>query len=630
MEENKLAALIRPLEDFAAKHPGAYKMRVALLATVGYAYLLLVVSVLLGIIVTVVFYASINFVVIKILWIPLVLVGIVLRSLWITIPVPDGMELEREQAPELFDLIHEVTTALNGPKVHHVLLSDEFNASIVQIPQFGMFGWLHNYLVVGLPLLRAFTPVQFRAVLAHEVGHLSGKHGRFSGWIYRLRQSWIEVLTNVHYDKHYASFLFEPFLNWYAPYLNAYSFVLARAQERHADEYAVELAGREVTAVMLARFPLKQRELTEHFWPKFFNESKEQPKAPRDPFERMLNGVAQPIGPATAQRWFYQALRVPTGYDDTHPALTDRLAAIGFAKDSPELESLLHAVVAAEQTKEPAATRLVPEMPEDFLPRQNRLWREQLVHKWNESHAQSNAIKKQLSEMEEQANVRPLTLDEQWLRVKLLAQMENDAATMPFLQQILTEDPEHAGANFAMGAILLEQNNADGVGHLEKAMQVRPDVTGEASTLIAGYYFEQGNKELAEKFSKRAADEFEKERKRQEQALTFTDHDKFLSHDLDEAIVKDIKTDLNKVWGLSEAYLVRKVIDGAEPVYVLAVVAAYTWKNGQNAKHLDALFADLMNVTSLPTPTIFVSLDVKPNLISKIVRVPGAAVYKRG
>jgi len=50
------------------------------------------------------------------------------------------MELEREQAPELFDLIHEVTTALNGPKVHHVLLSDEFNASIVQIPQFGMFG----------------------------------------------------------------------------------------------------------------------------------------------------------------------------------------------------------------------------------------------------------------------------------------------------------------------------------------------------------------------------------------------------------------------------------------------------------------------------------------------------------
>ena len=36
MEENKLAALIRPLEDFAAKHPGAYKMRVALLAAVGY------------------------------------------------------------------------------------------------------------------------------------------------------------------------------------------------------------------------------------------------------------------------------------------------------------------------------------------------------------------------------------------------------------------------------------------------------------------------------------------------------------------------------------------------------------------------------------------------------------------
>ena len=218
--------------------------------------------------------------VLKILWIPLVIVGIVLRSLWITLPEPDGMELQREQAPALFDLIHEVTTKLNGPKIHHVLVSSDFNASVVQIPQFGMFGWLNNYLVVGLPLLRAFTPAEFRAVLAHEVGHLSGKHGGFSGWIYRVRQSWGEVLTRVHYERHYASFLFEPFLNWYAPYLSAYSFVLARAQERHADEYAIELAGRDVTAVMLARLDVKQRKLTEDFWPGFSARRKNNRRPP--------------------------------------------------------------------------------------------------------------------------------------------------------------------------------------------------------------------------------------------------------------------------------------------------------------------------------------------------------------
>src|SRR6185436_16016968 len=110
--------------------------------------------------------------------------------------------------------------------------------------RFGMFGWRTNYLVVGLPLLKAIGPDEFRAVLAHEFGHLSGRHGKFSGWIYRQRESWIQILTRVHQERHYASFIFEWFLKWYAPYFNAYSFVLARAQEYEADSFAVDLAGK--------------------------------------------------------------------------------------------------------------------------------------------------------------------------------------------------------------------------------------------------------------------------------------------------------------------------------------------------------------------------------------------------
>ncbi len=301
MDDRQFASLVSSLETFASKNPGVYKFRVGALGALGYVYLLLVVSILLGIVAALLFVVisngTVNVLVLKVVWIPLVLVGIVLRSLWITIPVPDGMELNREQAPELFDVIHEVTKTLNGPKIHHVLLNGDFNAGIVQIPQFGMIGWLSNYLVVGLPLLQAFSPAEFRAILAHEVGHLSGKHGRFTGWIYRLRRSWIEVLTRVRHERHYASFLFEPFLNLYAPYLNAYSFVLARAQERQADEYAVELAGKETAAVTLARFAVKGKSIGEDFWPGFFRQSKQESKAPKDPFAQMLGKLEQSIGP---------------------------------------------------------------------------------------------------------------------------------------------------------------------------------------------------------------------------------------------------------------------------------------------------------------------------------------------
>jgi Zn-dependent protease with chaperone function len=181
MKEEKFASLIHSLENFAAARPGLYRFRVGLLAALGYFYLLFIVSILLAIVGLTLFNLSFNWITLKILWIPLALVGLVLRSLWITIPEPDGASLTREQAPALFDLVSEVRTMLDGPTIHQVLISDEYNAGIVQIPQFGMFGWQRNYLVVGLPLLRALNPAEFRSVLAHEVGHLSGKHGRFRG-----------------------------------------------------------------------------------------------------------------------------------------------------------------------------------------------------------------------------------------------------------------------------------------------------------------------------------------------------------------------------------------------------------------------------------------------------------------
>jgi Zn-dependent protease with chaperone function len=629
MEQSKYQSLIKPLEALATENPGQYRLRVALLAALGYLYLLVVVILLLGIVVLVLFYASINFLILKILWIPLVLVGIVLRSLWITLPVPDGTELQREQAPKLFDLMHEVTTALNGPKVHHTLLSGDFNAGIVQIPQFGMFGWQTNYLVVGLPMLRALNPAQFRAVLAHEVGHLSGKHGRFSGWIYRLRRSWVEVLVRVRQQRQYASFLFEPFLNWYAPYLNAYSFVLARAQEYQADVYSVELAGKDTAAVALARVETKSCKLNEDFWPDFFVQSKEQSTAPKDPFVQMLGGLGQPIRPINAQRWFFESLQVPTGYEDTHPSLADRLAALGFEKDSPAVDALLNQLVAAEKDGESAESYYLRELPVDFLSRQDRLLREQLVHVWNESHKKYNEARKRLQELNEQANERELTLEEQWEQVNLTREVLNRDTAMPLLRRFLSEHPEHAGAHIAMGAVLLEQHDPAGVELLEKAMQLRPDATAQACAVLSGFYFEQGKKELAESFRNRAVEHYTNAQKRQEQAMTFSSSDTLIPHDLAPELVRNIQTQLGKVRGLSEALLVRKVVEGMDPFYVLAVAASITLRNGKYAKHVGPLFEDLSNLAVLPDPMIFLSLDGQhAHMREKIDRIEGARIYR--
>ena len=50
MDDKKFASLVRSLETFASKNPGVYKLRVGALGALGYVYLLVIVSLLLGIV----------------------------------------------------------------------------------------------------------------------------------------------------------------------------------------------------------------------------------------------------------------------------------------------------------------------------------------------------------------------------------------------------------------------------------------------------------------------------------------------------------------------------------------------------------------------------------------------------
>src|SRR6185295_10428903 len=330
MDTQKLISLIDRLQVYSRKRPVAYKLRVAALAALGYVYLFAVVLILLLLVFMIAAGSRFNFLAMKFSLVLLALAGVVLRAMWVTVPEPDGRELNYEDAPPLFELVKEVRRALRGPRVHRVLLSDEFNASIVQIPRLGMFGWSRNYLVVGLPLLTALAPEEFRSVLAHEFGHLSGNHGRFSAWIYQSRQTWIQILTQVEQERRYASFLFEWFLHWYAPFFNAYSFVLARAQEYEADTYSVELVGKKVAAQALIRTDARHLALTEQFWPALYRRANDEPQPPKDSFIKMLDGMRQSISRGNAEKWLLQTLWVKTGYDDSHPSVADRLVGMGY------------------------------------------------------------------------------------------------------------------------------------------------------------------------------------------------------------------------------------------------------------------------------------------------------------
>ena len=188
---------------------------------------------------------------VKIAIVMAVFLWMVLKALWVKLSPPQGAEITARDAPALFAMIEELRRALRSPRFHHVLVTDDFNAAVAQAPRLGLFGWSRNYLLIGLPLAKALTAEQFKAVLAHEFGHLSKGHGRMSNWIYCQRLRWSRLMAVLEAAESWGLFLFRPFLRWYAPYFNAYSYPLARANEFEADATSARLASRRAAAEAL-------------------------------------------------------------------------------------------------------------------------------------------------------------------------------------------------------------------------------------------------------------------------------------------------------------------------------------------------------------------------------------------
>src|SRR4030095_8833989 len=370
MNEKEFVALVERLESYSHEQPEFYRLRVALLAVLGYFVLFGTIGSTFLIAIAVIYVLQINFLTIKLLIVPIGFAVVLLRSFRLDFPEPEGEELKFSDAPRLFDLAKKIRAATQGPPVHKILVTGEFNASMLQRPRLGLLGWPRNYLIVGLPLMQALSPTDVRAVLTHELGHLSGNHGKFSSWVYGVRQIWIQVLENLRKQR-YNFGLFERFFAWYAPYFNAYSFVLARRQEYEADQCSARLVGRQASARALINLHLKERVVEEEFLPALFKRADKEPRPPDNAFNEMLTALKEPVRSEERRLWFSRELTRHHEYHDTHPALGDRLVALGFPNIRQQADVT---VFQTEERGESGLEHFLNKLPKGLVERRNKAW----------------------------------------------------------------------------------------------------------------------------------------------------------------------------------------------------------------------------------------------------------------
>lgn len=330
MDRADFVHLVRLSEHASADDSQGYRRGVAVFAALGYLWVIACMALAVGIIAWVLLslgHGRFNFTRGWLLLFALGLLWATLRALWVRLDEPQGVRLAPEDAPELFEGLDRIRRKIDGPPVHHVYLDGEFNASIRQLPRFGLFGGAVNYLSVGLPLLMALDRRRLLSVLAHEYGHLRGNHGKLSAWVYRTRLSWLKLDANLQNDSGVVALASQAFFRWYFPRFAAKTFALARQDEYEADRISACLLGPGVAAAALAEIAVKSNWYANEFWPAHWARAATE-ALPAGPFAAMEVQLIAPVAPELARDALRGALRRVSDVDDTHPVLRDRLEAL--------------------------------------------------------------------------------------------------------------------------------------------------------------------------------------------------------------------------------------------------------------------------------------------------------------
>lgn len=458
-------ALTKEAAQLAQQDFPRYKQQLIGWATIGYLFVFLLLFLFIGVlggIAALAYFGPALLVLLlkkKLIFLLIPAIWLLARALWVKFDPPPGLRLRRRDFPALYGELDQICKQLDARKVHQVVITDEFNAAIVQTPRLGILGWQKNTLILGLELLMILPTQQARAVIAHELGHLSGNHSRFNGWIYRVRMTWLRIMYSFAEQQGIAARMMTKFFDWYAPRFAAYSYPLAQINEYEADKVAAELTDAQTTADALINTTANAPYVDEHYWSEFFKQADHQPQPPSMPWHGLQQFIeTHAIDREKLQQNLNKILKRQTSFEDTHPSLTDRLNALGAEAKLPQDQD------------DNAAHFWLGEQLDAIITDFDQVWLNNNQQGWQQRYQFAHQSNEQLTKLRQQ-DVAKLTLDD----VKQLANLENQFGDSEKAKQLLQQyhqlHPNDADIAFILGEIAFQQDDAKVLDLMKIALQ---------------------------------------------------------------------------------------------------------------------------------------------------------------
>ena len=248
------------------------------------------------------------------------------------VPRPDaftapGPVLDRRSDPALFTMVDEIATATRQPVPSRVFLLNDVNAWVSY--RGGVMGvGSERVMGVGWPLLQMLSPIELKAVIAHEFGHYMSGDVSLGPWIYKTRATITRAIASARQSWLRALF------SWYGRLFLRLTQSVSRQQEFVADEIAATTVGAEPLMRALRRVSVLAPAYS------VYMENDVMPVLRAGHLPPLAAGFQAFVGAKGAAEWMHQIAvieeqRSETDEYDSHPSLKDRLQALAALTSTP-------------------------------------------------------------------------------------------------------------------------------------------------------------------------------------------------------------------------------------------------------------------------------------------------------
>lgn len=498
----------------------------------------------------------------------------VLLALWSSLrqppPAPSGVILRRDDAPALFDAVERLRAHLHVGPIRRILLTEEFNAAVAIVPRFAGLGGSRTYLLVGLPLMQALSPEQFNAVVAHELGHVSGGLNRLMQWMYAWNLKWEYLARSSGHAGPIQRTLLAPFARWYSRRLTLAAHPLLSGIELEADRLARSAVGRAQYAESILAVELRQMLMEQQFSASTQAAMAREPRPPEDNYARLRSFFAAPVDGSVAAACVHMVLAREPDARDTHPTPRRRLEELGALAPGPVADVL--ALVPGQARM--AASEFVLGAAEDELTRLlGATWKQRMAAGWLAEYRDAVLRESELHDLRRRDARGRLDADGLWRMARLAEEFAGRREAFGLFLRCLEHDRDEPKANFAFGRILLEEGEESGVPYVEFAMESDPFLAVEGCALICRWLCRTGRERDAEPWAQRAAREARRLRDAVEERQCLAADSPLLAHGLDRLHVARLLSKLGEIEDLDDAWIARLAVEHfpEKPTFLLVV-----------------------------------------------------------